>query len=318
MNIRDIAKLSGYSSGTVSRVINNNDYVSEKARKTIKKIIKEYDYAPNDVARNLSNGKTCDIGVVLPHNKHPYYTQLVDGIMDEAFASGYRIVLLPSKFDSKTELKYLNRLRRKAYDSIIFTSHGLPLEKIYKYKQYGSIVCCQNPGEYDIAAAYTMRESSYIDALNWIKLHNFKKISILLSRDTTVSATAQKTFSAYEKVFNTAPKNELLNTNVTTFEDGYSAAKQFHANHQYPDVYFTNGDDIAAGVRQFYLDNSLEIPQLIGQENQLSGQILNIPTINHHFQQVGKLACRLAINNQTKQLPVESEFIFRQQKAIEN
>lgn len=314
MNIHDIAKISGYSSSTVSRVINNRNYVSKKARQDIQKVIKDFDYVPNDVARDLSKGKTHNIGVVLPHTKHPYYTQLVEGIMSAAFPAGYRIVMLPSKFEADVEMNYLDRLRRKAYDAIIFTSHGISLKELLKYQKYGSIVICHNPGEYNIAAAYTHREESYMDAFRWIKSQNYQKISILLSRDYEISATAQKTFQAYQKTFDAKPDEKLLNTNVTTYDDGYNAASNFYHNHYEPDVYFTNGDDIAAGVRQFYLDNELTVPKLIGQEDQLSSRILNIPTINHHFHEVGKLACELAINNEIKQLSVESEFIMRNQK----
>lgn len=57
-NIHDIAKLSGYSAATVSRVINQRGYVSDKAREKIKSIIDQMDYVPNDVARDLSRVKT--------------------------------------------------------------------------------------------------------------------------------------------------------------------------------------------------------------------------------------------------------------------
>ncbi|KRK79261.1 LacI family DNA-binding transcriptional regulator [Companilactobacillus nodensis] len=318
MNIHDIAKISGYSVSTVSRVINNHDYVSDKTRQDIQKVINHFDYVPNDVARDLSNGKTYNIGVVLPHTDHPYYTQLVEGIISAAFPAGYKIVMLPSKFEADLEMDYLNRLRRKAYDAIIFTSHVIPLEELLKYQQYGSIVICHNPGDLNIAAAYTRRENSYMEAFNWIKSQGSQKIGILLNRDYSVSATAQKTFKSYEKIFGSTPDERLLKTDITTYQDGYDAAKQFHQNEYEPDIYFTNGDDIAAGVRQFYLDNKLSVPKLIGQENQLSSKLLNIPTINHHFHEVGKLAFELAINNEIKQLSVESEFIFRNQKNIEN
>ncbi|WP_125568749.1 LacI family DNA-binding transcriptional regulator [Companilactobacillus insicii] len=316
MDIHDIAKISGYSSSTVSRVINNRNYVSEKARQDIQRVIKEFDYVPNEVARDLSKGKTHNIGVVLPHTSHPYYTQLVEGIMSAAFPAGYRIVMLPSKFDADIEMNYLNRLRRKAYDAIIFTSHGIPIKEFLKYQQYGSIVICHNPGDYNIAAAYAEREESYKAAFQWIQAQKYQKIAILLSRPYEVSSTAQKTFQAYRQIFNSNPDKRLLNTKITTFEDGYNAASQFHKENYKPDIYFTNGDDIAAGVRQFHLDNNLPIPKLIGQENQLSGKILNIPTINHNFHKVGKLAFELAINNEIKQLPVESEFIFRNQEKL--
>ena len=51
--IKDIARLSGYSIGTVSRVINNRADVSEEAREKISEVIREHDYQPNSNARKL-------------------------------------------------------------------------------------------------------------------------------------------------------------------------------------------------------------------------------------------------------------------------
>ncbi len=51
-NIHDIARLSGYSVSTVSRVLNHQNYVSAKTRGDIEAVINKLDYVPNAVARN--------------------------------------------------------------------------------------------------------------------------------------------------------------------------------------------------------------------------------------------------------------------------
>lgn len=56
-NIHDIARLSGYSVSTVSRVLNQKNYVSAKTRADIEAVIDKLDYVPNAVARNLSRGQ---------------------------------------------------------------------------------------------------------------------------------------------------------------------------------------------------------------------------------------------------------------------
>lgn len=66
-SIRDIARLSGFSVSTVSRVLNDHPYVSAEKRAHIQKIIKELDYTVNQNAVNLSIGKTKTIGIILPY-----------------------------------------------------------------------------------------------------------------------------------------------------------------------------------------------------------------------------------------------------------
>lgn len=135
--IRDVARISGYSVSTVSRVLNHKNYVSDEVRKNIQKVIAELDYVPNDVARDLSRGRTMNIGVVVPNIDHPYYTDIVRGIMAAAFAAGYNVLMLPSKYDAVVEHGYLDQLRRHAFDGLIFTSHTMPVADMVPYKQYG-------------------------------------------------------------------------------------------------------------------------------------------------------------------------------------
>lgn len=251
-NIRDIARLSGYSVSTVSRCINDAGYVSEEACNRIQSIIDKLDYVPNDVARDLSRGKTYNVGVVLPHTLHPYFTHVLQGIMKTAFSSGYHVVVLQSKYDADLEIKYLEQLRRKSYDALIFTSRGIPMKELLKYQKYGSIVCCENPGEFNIAAAYALRKETFIEAFEWIKQQRYKKVGILLSRDNQFSATSRVTLECFKKVFGRNAR--IVDTNVTTYRDGYESISRLFEKNERPDFIFANGDDVAVGVRQYYLD----------------------------------------------------------------
>ena len=55
--IKDIATLAGVSKGTVDRVLHNRGKVSEEALDKVNKILKEIDFQPNPIARNLKNNK---------------------------------------------------------------------------------------------------------------------------------------------------------------------------------------------------------------------------------------------------------------------
>ena len=68
ITITDIARLSGYSIGTVSRVLNNRSDVSDKARETIERIIRENDYQPNANARMLKQTVSSEIAVIVRGN----------------------------------------------------------------------------------------------------------------------------------------------------------------------------------------------------------------------------------------------------------
>lgn len=309
--IRDVARISGYSVSTVSRVLNHKNYVSEEVRTQIQRVIDDLDYVPNDVARDLSRGKTMTIGVVLLNLPHPYYTDLSAGIMGAAFSAGYNVVMLQSKYNDVQERGYLEQLRRKAFDGLIFTTHNIPLSEMLPYRKYGSVVVCHDPGNIAIDAAFSDRGPSYIQAFNWIKRHHYRNIALLLPRDPALSATSAETTAAYKQVFGTAPSGRLLRLGSMTYADGYAAAEYYVTNGLNPDFVFANGDDIATGVAQYYRDHLLPIPGLMGQDRQLSGQLLGFPTINHHYKDVGATALRLAIGAAHGQHGLHSDFLTR-------
>ncbi len=65
MTIKDIAKLSGYGIGTVSRVINNHPGVSDKTRKAVMKVIEETGFQPNSNAKFLKMRASSSIAIIV-------------------------------------------------------------------------------------------------------------------------------------------------------------------------------------------------------------------------------------------------------------
>ncbi|BDR55660.1 LacI family DNA-binding transcriptional regulator [Xylocopilactobacillus apis] len=310
-NIRDIAKLSGYSVSTVSRYLSHHGYVSKEAQEVISSVIRKTDYMPNEIARELSNGKNLTIGVVVPHIRHPYFNYLISGITKSAFNAQYKVLMLPSNYNVTIERRYLELLHQKAFDAIIFTSHKLPLTELQKYQKYGPVICCENPQQVPIAAAYSLRTETFVKAFEQIKKNNFKKIILILSRNIAQSATAQTTIAAYEKVFKKLPVKEQIISNTFSFQHGYEIAKKISLEKKQTEFLFCNNDDVAAGIYQYYNEQKLTLPGIMGQENQPIGKILNISTIDHHLETVGELAGKLAISGKIQQIPVESTLIWR-------
>lgn len=309
VTIRDIATRTGVSTSTVSRALNGSGYVAPATKQKIMAVVHDLDYVPSALAQDLSSGSAHNIGVVLPHMDHPYQTQLIKGIMTAAFASKYRVTLLPTAYDDETEVGYLEQLHRNQFDGLIFTSHGLPLSTLAHYQQYGPIVMCEHPETTDLAAVYSQRESTYREVFHWLKAQHADHLALLSYRPESRSATTQATMKAYRSVFNDAKPTTQFLTAVMTYEDGYRVGSQLTSAK----YVLTDGDDVAAGVRQYLLDHHLPVPLLIGQENQLTGRLLGISTIDHHFETVGHEAFLMATGKLGKQrrVGIPSEFIIR-------
>ncbi|ETY73591.1 LacI family DNA-binding transcriptional regulator [Lactiplantibacillus fabifermentans] len=310
-NIHDIARLSGYSVSTVSRVINHQKYVADDKRAKVEAIMRELDYVPNRLARDLSKGQTKTIGVVLPYANHPYFARVIDGIMSAGFAAGYKITLLPTNYDMTVERRYLDQLRGKAYDALIFTSRSSSLDTLERYRKYGQIVCCEDPGDdRELAAAFTDRMASYVHAMQWAKKHGYETMGVVLSRNNVISASTRVTRRAYEQVYGPLTDDHLF-TGAVNYDDGYHAGQYFANLKPTVDVIFANGDDIGAGVEQYFDHHGLPAIPVIGQENLLSSRLLNFSTIDHHLEALGQAAFRLATGKTRTHELIKSDFIIR-------
>ena len=83
--IKDIAKLAGVSKGTVDRVLHKRGKVSEKAHKKVETVLREIEYQPNPIARNLRENRIYKICVIIPDMaKDPYWIPAHEGICEAA------------------------------------------------------------------------------------------------------------------------------------------------------------------------------------------------------------------------------------------
>lgn len=106
VNIRDIAKITGVSKSTVSRVVNKHPYVSEDIRKKVQSVIEDTGYVVNGNAVKLSNGKNYTLGVTLPYNSS-CYDRLVNSLLFHAREKGirfyfYRLIMMKKQKRSIT------------------------------------------------------------------------------------------------------------------------------------------------------------------------------------------------------------------------
>lgn len=99
MNIYDIAKLSGVSIATVSRVINNSPKVSEKIKKKVWDVMNEYDYTPNVFARGLGLNSVKTVGLVCPDVSDRYMASAIAYLEKNLRKYEYDSILMCSGFD---------------------------------------------------------------------------------------------------------------------------------------------------------------------------------------------------------------------------
>lgn len=130
--IKDVAKRAGVGVGTVSRMLNDSGYVAEDTREKIEIAMRELNYTPNELARNLYHKRTGIIAVIVPSVSNPFFVEFVDFVEDELYEAGYKMMLCSTVKESNAELEYLDMLNRHIVDGVITGVHSLDVEEYRK------------------------------------------------------------------------------------------------------------------------------------------------------------------------------------------
>ncbi len=128
--IKDVAKRAGVGVATVSRMLNDSGYVSADARVKIEAAMKELDYTPNELARNLYHKKSGIIAVLVPNVSNPFFAEFIDRVEAELYKAGFKIMLCNTLKDSNAEEEYLDMLNRHIVDGVISGMSSLD-ESVY-------------------------------------------------------------------------------------------------------------------------------------------------------------------------------------------
>lgn len=121
--LQEVAKASGFSIKTVSRVINDEPNVSAQTREAVLDAVRRLNYQPNLQARNLASGRTHAVGVVIHLSarevfEYPLFNEILSGISEVLQA--HRLDLLLRFADS--DARYTDLVQQKRVDGLILMS----------------------------------------------------------------------------------------------------------------------------------------------------------------------------------------------------
>ena len=119
MNIYDIAKMSGVSIATVSRVLNGSDKVSEKTRRRVMEVIEKEGYTPNVFAQGLGLNTMHTVGILVPDISDLYMSSAVSFLENCLTGYGYGCILGCSGFQTESKIQHVQMLLSKKIDGLI-------------------------------------------------------------------------------------------------------------------------------------------------------------------------------------------------------
>jgi LacI family transcriptional regulator len=119
VTIKDVARASGVSSMTVSRVINESQKVRPETRRRVEQAIAELGYVPSRLARGLSRQRTGTLAVIVPDVANPFFTEVVRAAEEVARRGGYGVILCDTRADLSVERDVVEELIAHRVEGIV-------------------------------------------------------------------------------------------------------------------------------------------------------------------------------------------------------
>ena len=266
MTISDIARLSGVSKRTVSRVINNSPKVNKETREKVQSIIDDLKYRPNVQARGLAARRSYFLGMIYDNPDGLYIDEVQRGVLSVCRESGYELVIHPCDKNSDT-----------------LTSEAIAF--VDRSKLDGVIVLPPISEDNDLAGAlgkdnvhYVRLASIALDTADHVVVSNERSAVAAMAeylvelghRRIGYVAGPEGRKSTRERLegfcdalakHRCAPCREMITRGAYTFESGRECGRALLEMSTPPTAIFASNDEMAAGVINAAQDLGLQVPE---------------------------------------------------------
>ncbi|EOC1533770.1 ribose operon transcriptional repressor RbsR [Cronobacter turicensis] len=303
--MKDVARLAGVSTSTVSHVINKDRFVSEAIRLRVEDAIRTLNYAPSALARSLKLNQTRTIGMLITASSNPFFSELVRGVERSCFERGYSLVLCNTDGDEQRMNRNLEMLLQKRVDGLLLlcTETHQPSPAIMKrYPAIPTVMMDWSPfdGDSDVIQDNSLLGGDI--ATRYLIDKGYTRIACVTGPlDKT---PARLRLEGYRAAMQRAGLPVAEGYEVIgdfEFAGGLRAMQSLLALPEPPQAVFMGNDAMAVGAYQALYQAGLRIPQdiaLVGYDDIELASYMTPPltTIHQPKDELGELAIDVLIH----------------------
>lgn len=270
VNIKDIARLSGVGISTVSRVLNNHSDVKKETREKVLQVIKQYNYIPNNSARNLKRTSSKNIGVLVKGIYNPFFSKVVRVIEEEITKHDYSMILHYNAKDANNDEEVaIELIKEKKLSGLICL--GGDFENI-DAKQIATLetpmVLCStmvpDSREEKVFSSVNIDDAVAAElAVKEIIKCGHKNIAMIKLREDDYSV-CQYRMIGYKKALEScdiAFDPALVAVGDYTFETGYKAMQELLDKGLKMTAVFVSTDLMAIGAARAAMERGIRVPE---------------------------------------------------------
>lgn len=264
--MKDIAKLAGVSTSTVSHVINKTRFVSEEISERVNNAAKELNYyAPSALARSLKVNRTKTIGMLVTTSTNPFFGEVVKGVERSCYHKGYSLILCNTEGDNERMRDSINTLLQKRVDGLILMCSSLEGERIDVFERYPDIPVVVMDWGPMLFTSDKIQDNSlrggYLAAKYLIDCGH-QEIGCITG--PLIKHQAQMRYEGYKRAMIEAELEFNANWIVESdfeCEGGYQAFKKMVERGPLPSSIFVSNDMMAMGVINAANELDIQVPE---------------------------------------------------------
>jgi LacI family repressor for deo operon, udp, cdd, tsx, nupC, and nupG len=266
--LRDVAERAGVSIRTVSNVVNGYARVTESTKVRVQAAIDELGYRPNLMARNLKQGRSRIIALVVPALDVPYFAELVRLIIGEARARGYAVLIDQTDGDVERERELITQASGAvSFDGVIVSPLALTAADLEPSRRSSVPILLLGEKIFDSAADHVAIDNvaAAREATAHLIALGRRRIGAIGVQQDPTDGTAVLRTRGYREAFAQAGMEveESLMVSTPHYERKHGAAAMAKLLDQGdpPDAVFCFSDLLALGAMRVALSRGLRIPQ---------------------------------------------------------
>ncbi len=272
--IKDVARLAGVSTTTVSHVVNHTRFVADATTQKVKEAIEALSYAPSAAARSLKCNTTKTIGMLVTKSTNPFFAEVVHGVEADCYANGYTLILCNTEGDLTKQQDYLRMLAEKRVDGLLVMCSDLNdrlLDLLDRYHKVPMVVMDWAPNNHTKDRLQDNAEEGGYLATRYLIEQGHQKIGCLSGqKDKYTCAQRLHGFRRAMAESNLAVNEDWLLTGDFECESAVQAAKTTLNMTERPTAMFCFNDIMAMAFISTLTQHGLSIPEdmsVIGYDN---------------------------------------------------
>ncbi|WP_375418433.1 LacI family DNA-binding transcriptional regulator [uncultured Hymenobacter sp.] len=267
--LRDIAQVLGVTVATVSRALKDYPDISLSTKKLVMATAERLHYTPHPLAVKLRQKAYKVIGVVVPDIVHPFFSDVISGIIDVAEAQGYHVILSQSNENFEKEIRVTQMLQATGVDGLLvcLSNETATVDHLRALQNYDLpiVLFDKVSRDFDASSVETNDFQGAYDATTHLLQQGLTRIAHL--KGPPHPENTRQRFAGYQAALAAAGRpfrpEYVAECTEVVHAEGFRFAQQFMALPEPPDGIFAVTDSVAIGALMALKEGGYRVPEQV-------------------------------------------------------